>query len=132
MEIYQKVLGYIIFDNPIRSRQIKKLNVTRYSQSEIWKYGISGDLIIILVKIRDSNDIYVIKQVLKMYEFFRSKNIKIDLVFLDEENHSYENYVREEIDSQILDRHLFFLKNIRGGIFVLQKRVGYNYVFTFF
>ena len=56
-----------------------------------------------------------------MYEFFRSKNIKIDLVFLDEENHSYENYVREEIDSQILDRHLFFLKNIRGGIFVLQK-----------
>ena len=121
MEIYQKVLGYILFDNPIRLRQIKKLNVTRYSQSDIWKYGISGDLIIILVKIRDSNDIYVIKQVLKMYEFFRSKNVKIDLVFLDEENHSYENYVREEIDSQILDRHLFFLKNIRGGIFVLQK-----------
>lgn len=121
MEIYQKVFGYILFDNPIRLRQIKKLNVTRYSQSDIWKYGISGDLIIILVKIRDSNDIYVIKQVLKMYEFFRSKNIKIDLVFLDEENHSYENYVREEIDSQILDRHLFFLKNIRGGIFVLQK-----------
>ena len=121
MEVYQKVLGYIIFDNPVRTRQIKKLNVENYSQSDLWKYGISGDLTIILVKIRDSNDIYVIKQVLKMYEFFRSKNIKIDLVFLDEENHSYENYVREEIDSEILDRHLFFLKNIKGGIFVLSK-----------
>ena len=121
IEIYQKVLGYIIFDNPIRSRQIKNLKTENFKQSDLWKYGISGDLVIILVKIRDSNDIYVIKQVLKMYEFFRSKNIKIDLVFLDEENHSYENYVREEIESQIMDRHLAFLKNIKGGIYVLSK-----------
>lgn len=121
IEIYQKVLGYILFFNPIRARQIKKLNVTNYSQSDLWKYGISGDLAIILVKIRDSNDIYVIKQVLKMYEFFRAKQIEVDLVFLDEENHSYENYVMEEIESQILDRHMSFLKNVRGGIHVLSK-----------
>lgn len=121
MNLYQKVLGYILFDNPLRSRQIKKINISNSSQSDLWKYGISGDLIIILVKIRDSNDIYVIKQVLKMYEFFRSKNIKIDLLFLDEEKHSYENYVREEIESQILDRHLSFLKNLKGGIYVLSK-----------
>lgn len=121
MNLYQKVLGYIIFDNPLRARQIKKLSGTSFNQSDLWKYGISGDLVIVLVKIKDSNDIYVIKQVLKMYEFFRSKNIKIDLVFLDEEKHSYENYVREEIESQILDRHLSFLKNVKGGIFVLSK-----------
>lgn len=121
MELYQKVLGYIIFDNPLRNRQIKKLNISNFNQCDLWKYGISGDLVIILVKIRDSNDIYVIKQVLKMYEFFRSKNIKIDLVFLDEEKHSYENYVREEIESQILDRHLLYMKNIKGGIYILSK-----------
>ena len=56
-----------------------------------------------------------------MYEFFRSKNIFIDLVFLDEENHSYESYVREEIESVILDRHLGYLKNMKGGIYILSK-----------
>ena len=121
INLYQKVLGYILFDNPLRARFLRKLNISNFSQSDLWKYGISGDLDIILVKIRDSNDIYVIKQVLKMYEFFRNKNIKMDLVFLDEEKHTYENYVREEIESQILDRHLHFLKNTRGGIFVLSK-----------
>lgn len=121
MNLYQKVLGYILFDNPLRIRQIKKLNISNFSQQDLWKYGISGDLPIVLVKIRDSNDIYVIKQVLKMYEFFRSRNIIIDLVFLDEEKHSYENYVREEIESQILDRHLFYMKNVKGGIYVLSK-----------
>ena len=59
-----------------------------YKQSNLWKYGISGDLPIILVKIKDANDIYVAKQVLKAYEFFRSKNINIELVLLDEEKHS--------------------------------------------
>ena len=36
---------------------------------ELWKYGISGDLPIILVKIKDLNDSDVIKQILKAYEF---------------------------------------------------------------
>lgn len=120
-ELYQKILGFIIFDNPVRNRQIKKMNITSFSQNDLWKYGISGDLKIILVKIRDINDTDVIEQVLKMYEFFRSKNIHIDLVFLDEEKHSYENYVRHEIESKILDKHLAYLKNVKGGIFTLSK-----------
>ena len=121
MELYQKILGYLIFDNPIRSRQIKKINTGLFSQSDLWKYGISGDLKIILVKIRDINDKDVIEQVLKMYEFFRSKNILIDLVFLDEENHSYQNYVKDEIISEIENKHLGYLKNINSGIFILSK-----------
>ena len=121
INLYQKILGYLIFDNPSRIRQMNKSSSSSFCQQDLWKYGISGDLPIILVKIRDSNDIYVIKQVLKMYEFFRSKNIQVDLVFLDEENHSYENYVREEIESKILDKHLWYMKNVKGGIFVLSK-----------
>ena len=121
LELYQKILGYILFDNPVRPRQIKKINISNFNQSDLWKYGISGDLKIVLVKIRDINDVDVIEQVLKMYEFFLSKNIQIDLVFLDEEKHSYENYVREEIESIILDKHLTHLKNVKGGIFILSK-----------
>ena len=44
-----------------------------------------------------------------------------DTVILDEEKHSYENYVREEIENEILNRHMSYLKNIRGGIFTLVK-----------
>ena len=119
--IYQKMLSYIIFDNPIRSGWMKKINQNGYMQSEVWKYGISGDLPIILVKIKDVNDSYVIKEVLKAYDFFRTKNIQTELVIIDEEKHSYENYVREEIEGSIFSSHLAYLKNARGGIFSLSK-----------
>ena len=119
--LYQKILSYIIFDNPIKSKQLENLAIKSYKQEELWKYGISGDLPIVLVKIKDINDMYMVKSILKMYEYFRTKNIKVDIVFLNEENYSYENYNYREIETMISDCHLEYMKNIRGGIFLLSK-----------
>ena len=119
IDIYQTILSYIMFDNPIRNNA--NLAYKIYEQQDLWKYGISGDLPIITVTIKYINDIYVIKQILKAYEFFRTKNIQVELVIINEENYSYENYIRDEIESAILNSHQAFLKNIKGGIFVLSK-----------
>lgn len=121
IELYQKILSYIIFDNPLKCENRIKLEKKNHKQSELWKYGISGDLPIILVKIKDVNDIYVVEEILKAYEFFRTKNIEVEIVILDEEKYSYENYVRDEIESSILNHHIGYLKNIKGGIFNLNK-----------
>ena len=96
---YQKILSYIIFSNPGKKINLEKLPKNKYYQSELWKYGISGDVPIILVKVKDINDSYIVKELLKAYEFIRTKNFEIELVVIDEEKHSYENYVREEIDA---------------------------------
>ena len=119
--LYQKMLSYLIFDNSVNSQLMYKENEDQYKQEELWKYGISGDLPIILVKIRDINDSYVIKEVLKAYDFFRTKNIQTEIVILDEEKHSYENYVKEEIEGSIFAQQMGYLKNIKGGIFTLSK-----------
>ncbi len=119
--LYQKILSYIIFDNPLRRKVMQKLSTRLYDQCELWKYGISGDIPIILVKVKDVNDMYMVNDIIKMYEFFRTKNVDVDIVFLDEEKHSYENFVRGEIDAKISDRHLDYMKNVNGGIFTLSK-----------
>ena len=61
------------------------------------------------------------KEVLKAYEFFRSKNVETEIVILDEERYSYENYVRDEVEGVVLNSQLAYMKNIFGGIFVLSK-----------
>lgn len=120
--IYQKMLSYIVFDNSVKTQMFKKKNTPEiYHQSDLWKYGISGDLPIVLLKVQNVNDAYIIKEVLKAYEFFRMKNVETEIVILDEEKHSYENYVKEEIEGNILNQHLAYLKNQRGGIFTLSK-----------
>ena len=118
---FQKIISYIIFKNPARIINLNSINKKEYKQSDLWKYGISGDLPIILVKITNPNETYVVKEVLKAYEFFKNKNIETELIILDEEKHSYENYVREQIENSILNNHMGYLKNIRGGIFTLSS-----------
>ena len=122
IEIYQKMLSYIVFDASMKSVEKEKLSHTQnYKQSDLWKYGISGDLPIILVKMKNANDVQGLKEVLKAYEYFRTKNVETEIVIMDEEKYSYENYVREEIDSTILNQHMGYLKNIKSGIFILNE-----------
>ena len=126
IECYQKMLGYILKQNPLKQLYLKKLPKQNYPQSELWKYGISGDLPIVLVKINGINDIDVLEEMLKAYEFYRSKNIQIDLVILDEEEESYEMYVKEEIINSILNKNLSYMQNINGGIFIIDEKEAKN------
>lgn len=121
VETYQKLLSYLVFHNPLRKLVLEKLPKKIYSQSKLWKYGISGDLPILLLEIKDINDIYVVKECLKAYEFFRNKNIKIDLVIINEEPNSYDSYLKYEIEDAIINKQLAYLKNISGGIFTICK-----------
>lgn len=121
IENYQKILSYLIVQNPMKKLYFqKKDKLPSYEVQDLWKYGISGDLPILLVKIKDVNDAYVIKEILKAYEFFKVKNIQIDLVILNEEENVYERYVKEAVETEILNRHLMYLLNQRGGIFILN------------
>ena len=121
IEKYQNIAKYLIFNNPLKLLMYKGKIPEEAVVSELWKYGISGDLPILLVKIKDSSDIYVVKDCIKAYEYLRVKNVKIDLVILNEEKKTYENYVQEEVINAILDSNLAYMQNIKGGIFVLNN-----------
>lgn len=121
IDLCQKILGYLIFPNPLKRIINKNKKVISAYVSELWKYGISGDLPILLVKVKDISDIEILKQVINVYEYLRVKNINIDLIIVDEEQHSYENYTREGIINIILNKNMGYLQNIRSGIFVLNN-----------
>ena len=92
-----------------------------YRMNDLWKFGISGDLPIIFVKIKNIEDIYVIEEVIGCFEYYRAKNIRVDLVILNEESDVYEKYVRESIEEVISNKQLQFLLNAHGGIFLIDK-----------
>ena len=106
IEIYQKMLSYLIFQNSLKKVINENIKEDIYMQSDLWKYGISGDLPIILVKIKDANDMHIIYDILKAQEFFKSKNIKVDLIILNQEINSYEHFIKYEIENAIQNRQL--------------------------
>ncbi len=119
IEVYQKLLSYLLVQNPLKKLQVKTKEHTYYVR-DLWQYGISGDLPILLVKIKDVNEAYVVEEVLKAFEYFKAKNVELDLVILNEEENVYERYVKEMIETQILNRHFMYLLNQKAGIYLLN------------
>jgi len=88
--------------------------------NSLWKFGISGNLPIVVLKARGLNDMDNVQEMIECYMYYRVKNIYIDLVILNEESNVYERFVRDAIDGIILDKQINFLKNVHSGIFVLN------------
>jgi len=49
---------------------------------------------------------HIIYDILKAQEFFKSKNIKVDLIILNQEINSYEHFIKYEIENAIQNRQL--------------------------
>ena len=121
IEVYQRMLSYLIFAGPISKFKIETNMNEKYSVYDLWKYGISGDIPILLIKVGNINDITVVEDVIKAYEYYRLKNIYIDLVIINEEESSYENYVKDEIEKILFNRDIAFMQNQNAGIFILNN-----------
>ncbi len=119
IEFYQKILGYLLFTNPLK--KLKYQTPTNLTTSKLWQYGISGDLPILLVKIKEVEEIEVLQQMLKLYYYFYVKNIKMDLIILNTESYSYQSNLKDSIFNSILNENIAYLQNCRGGIFVLDN-----------
>ena len=82
---------------------------------------MSGDLPILLVKIKTADDAAFVKQMLRGQEYLRLKNLKFDLVILNLHPEGYAQNVQEDLDMAIrtggFQQHL----NKPGGVFPLQK-----------
>ena len=106
INIYQKMIQELL--EPKRTINNNSIDL---SNEKIWKYGISGDFPILLVKLKDINDVYIAKDSLKAYQYFLSKNIKLELVFLTDID------IKNEIFEMRLEKYL----NKREGIFIVSN-----------
>ena len=77
IDIYQKMIEKLLFsDNKECNFELD------LSNEKLWKYGISGDNPILLAKLRDKNDTYLLNELIKAKEFFDMKNIPVDIIIL--------------------------------------------------
>ena len=77
IDIYQKIIKELLF--PDHKEYAISLDL---SNEKLWKYGISGDSPILLVKVRDNNDTYLLNEISKVKEYLDMKNIVADIVVL--------------------------------------------------
>jgi cyclic beta-1,2-glucan synthetase len=121
VNIYQVIASRILFLNESMKKRSNYIMNINKGQSALWSYGISGDLPIILVVIRDQKDISILRRTLNAHEYLKIKGLKIDLVVFNLEEDSYIQPIQGQISELIYSSHLRNKENQPGGVFVYNK-----------
>ena len=120
MELYQDMISDLVFLSPRKRSHTDLIGKNRRGKSSLWPYGISGDRPVVLVSIGNKNQTGILYEVLKAHEYWRLKDLKVDLVILSQEEHSYTNPLLALIRDIVQINQSNGVVHPHGDVFVLN------------
>src|SRR5438270_396930 len=96
-QAYGRLAGSVIYASGLRRSKASVLIRNRRGQSGLWGYGISGDLPIVLARIRDHARIELVRQAVQAHAFWRMKGVAADLVIWNEDDSVYRQTLQDVI-----------------------------------
>lgn len=120
-EAYLKLLPKIVYGLE-RKDQSEYIAQNKLGQSDLWPFGISGDIPIVLVTVESRDSFEEIQWVLKLHDYYRLKGIIFDLVFLLVDEESYTQPLFDMIRDMAVSGHAGEHLDRRGGIFIRNAR----------
>lgn len=117
-QLYGRLASSLIYVNPLRRAGASVLKSNRRGQNGLWSYGISGDLPLVLLRIRDVAKIELVRQIVFAHAYWRMKGLSVELVILNEDISVYRKSLHDEIVNLISSGIEAPLLERPGGIFV--------------
>ena len=117
-QLFGRMANSVVFGNALRRASPDIIARNQLGQSSLWRFAISGDLPIVLLRIGDINRIDLVKQALQAHAYWRMKGLAADLLIVNEDFSGYRAELQDRImalittgpDSQLLDKP--------GGVFL--------------
>ena len=120
MELYQNMIRDLVFISPTRKAYQHIIAKNTQGQPALWKYGISGDLPIVLLTLGRIDHMAVLYDVLKAQEYWRLMDLHVDLVIVSEEKYSYSLPLFTLVKDIVTSSQTHTLTEIPEDIFLLE------------
>jgi len=121
--LFQRLANHVLYSDPtlrpapdILARDLRKAPT-------LWSQGISGDLPIVLVRIEEDDELDLVRQVLRAHEYWRLKQLAVDLVILNDRSPSYAQDLQGEIGAIVrMNQSMpkIATDDTRGSVFMLR------------
>ena len=116
--VYSRLASSVIYASALRRVAPSVISRNQLGQSGLWRFAVSGDLPIVLMRIGNLQRIDLVKQVLQAHAYWRKKGLAADLVIVNEDFSGYRAVLHDLImglinagpETQVLDKP--------GGVFV--------------
>jgi cyclic beta-1,2-glucan synthetase len=120
---FQRLAGHVLFADAALRPGSDAIRRGSGGPAALWSQGISGDLPIVLLRIADVEDIAIARQLLQAHEYWRLKQLAVDLVILNERAASYVQDLQVALATlhrMSQARGQLAADGARGSVFILR------------
>lgn len=117
-QVYGRLAGSLVYASSLRRAKASILGRNRQGQSGLWGYGISGDVPIVLVRIRDHERIELVRQAVQAHAYWRLKGLPVDLVIWNEDDSVYRQTLQDTIADLVAASPEAAHVDRPGGVFI--------------
>ena len=121
--LFQRLAGHVLFADASLRPLSDAIRRGGGGPAALWSQGISGDLPIVLLRIDHVEDIGIPRQLLQAHEYWRMKQLAVDLVILNERAASYVQDLQVALATlhrTSLARGQIAADGARGSVFILR------------
>ena len=97
--LFQRLAGHVIYAAPALRPSSDTIVRGVGAQSGLWSQGVSGDLPIVLLRIADVEHLDIVRELLQAHEYWRMKQLAVDLVILNDRQSSYVQELQIAIET---------------------------------
>ena len=121
--LFQRLAGHLLYSAPTMRSSSETILRGAGGQPGLWGQGISGDLPIVLLRIAETENLAIVHQLLKAHEYWRMKQLAVDLVILNERASSYVQDLQTALETLLRtsrSRPQIAIDGPSGRVFVLR------------
>lgn len=115
----QALGSLLVQPHPALRGGAEEIAANRLGQPELWSFGISGDLPILLLRLDDMHETGLLKMLIGALQLWREGGLRVDLVVLRGGTSSYEEPVRGRLLSLLREANAEHLLGQDGGVHLL-------------
>ena len=120
MRLYNNILKYLLQTTSLSQGRNALLQRNTLSQSGLWRFGISGDLPILLLEIDSIDRSGYAKELLRAFEYFKVHGQVLDLVIINDEQGQNGEGLTHFIRNMAATEHLWQAHEDAGHVYVLN------------
>ena len=118
--LFQKLASYVLYNDAKLRANKSILEKNRRLQSDLWRYGISGDLPLVVFRVSDMSQMRFVKRMLKGHLLWKYRGLNTDLLILNDHPPSYADEVEEAV-KQAIEHYQSLQKTPGGGKVYLHR-----------
>ena len=120
MRLYNSIAKYMAQTATLGSLRMPDLAKNTLSQSALWRFGISGDLAILLLEIDSQECSGYAKEMLRAFEYYKIHGLQLDLVVINDaperEREGLTHFIRNMANTE----HLWAAHTDSGHVYVIN------------